>query len=217
MFLSGYPLMIEDIKNYRKINSKLPATPDISTFGIDISTGFRGEGIASATGIALAEKIYEEKYNYKVKGFFDKTKLPKLFDYYTYVLIDDEEIMEGLNYEAASFAGNYGLGKLIVLWDTSGITKDGPISKSFYDDTLSRFSALGWSTKTVKNGNSVTEIASAIRKAKQGSQNSMQGNQKVECYYLTDVTFYKAFKLLNVTTNYDIEVVEFVKNASTVE
>ena len=167
MFLCGYPFMLDDLKSYRKLNSKLPATATLGTPGIDISTGFPSDGLASATGIALAEKIYEEKYNYKVKGFFDKTKLPKLFDYYTYVLIDDEEIMEGLNYEAASFAGNYGLGKLIVLWDTSGITKDGPISKSFYDDTLSRFSALGWSTKTVKNGNSVTEIANAIRKAKQ--------------------------------------------------
>ena len=80
MFLSGYPLMIEDIKNYRKLNSKLPGTPDFSTFGIDVSTGFPGEGLASAVGIALAEKIYEEKYNYKSKGTFDKIRLNKLFD-----------------------------------------------------------------------------------------------------------------------------------------
>ena len=167
MFLCGYPLMLDDLKAYRKLNSKLPATATLGTVGIDISTGFPSEGFASATGIALAEKIYEEKYNYKSKGLFDKTKLPKLFDYYTYVLIDDEEVMEGLNYEAASFAGNYGLGKLIVLWNTTGVTKDGPISKSFYDDTLSRFSSLGWGTRTVKNGNSITELMSAIKGAKQ--------------------------------------------------
>ena len=167
MFLCGYPLMLDDLKAYRKLNSKLPATATVGTVGIDISTGFPSEGFASATGIALAEKIYEEKYNYKSKGLFDKTKLPKLFDYYTYVLIDDEEVMEGLNYEAASFAGNYGLGKLIVLWNTTGVTKDGPISKSFYDDTLSRFSSLGWGTRTVKNGNSITELMSAIKGAKQ--------------------------------------------------
>ena len=167
MFLCGYPFMLDDLKAYRKLNSKLPATTTLGTVGIDISTGFPSEGFASATGIALAEKIYEEKYNYKSKGLFDKTKLPKLFDYYTYVLIDDEEIMDGLNYEAASFAGAYGLGKLIVIWNSTGITKDGPISKSFYDNTLSRFSSLGWSTKLVKNGNSVSELSNAISKAKQ--------------------------------------------------
>ena len=167
MFLSGYPLMIEDLKNYRKAGCKLPATATIGTPGIDISTGFPSEGFASATGIALAEKIYEERYNYKSKGLFDKIRLPKLFDYYTYVLIDDEEIMDGVNYEAASFAGKYNLGKLIVLWNTSGITKDGPIDKSFFDDTLSRFSSLGWSTRYVKNGNSISEIGNAIKKAKE--------------------------------------------------
>ena len=167
MFLSGYPFMIDDLKAYRKFNSKLPGTPTLGTTGIDISTGFPSEGFASATGIALAEKIFEEKYNYKSKGLFDKEKHPKLFDYYTYVLIDDEEIMDGVNYEAASFAGAYGLNKLIVIWNTSGMTKDGPISRSFYDDTLSRFSSLGWDTKIVKNGNSVVELTNAIKKAKQ--------------------------------------------------
>ena len=166
MFLSGYPFMIDDLKAYRKLNSKLPGTPTLGTTGIDISTGFPSEGFASATGIALAEKIFEEKYNYKSKGLFDKEKHPKLFDYYTYVLIDDEEIMDGVNYEAASFAGAYGLNKLIVIWNTSGMTKDGPISRSFYDDTLSRFSSLGWNTKIVKNGNSVVELTNAIKKAK---------------------------------------------------
>ena len=167
MFLCGYPFMLEDLKSYRKYGSKLPATATLGTPGIEISTGFPSEGFASACGIALAEQIYENRYNYKSKGLFDKNKLPKLIDYYTYVLIDDEEIMDGLNYEAASFAGNYHLGKLIVLWDTSGVTKDGPIKDSFYDDTLSRFSSLGWSTKLVKNGNSVLELSNAIKKAKE--------------------------------------------------
>ena len=167
MFLCGYPFMIEDLKAYRKYGGKLPSTATLGTPGIEISTGFPSEGFASATGIALAEAIYEQKYNYKSKGLFDKVKLSKLIDYYTYVLIDDEEIMDGLNYEAASFAGNYRLGKLIVLWDASGVTRDGPIDSSFYDDTLSRFSSLGWSTKIVKNGNSVSELSSAIKKAKE--------------------------------------------------
>ena len=167
MFLSGYPFMIEDLKAYRKLGGKFPATATLGTPGVEISTGFPSEGFASACGIALAEKIYEEKFNYKSKGLFDKNKFSKLIDYYTYVLIDDEEIMDGVNYEAASFAGNYKLGKLIVIWDASGMTKDGPTAKSFYDATLTRFESLGWSTKYVKNGNSVTELSNAITRAKQ--------------------------------------------------
>ena len=170
IFLAGYPLMMDDLKAYRKFGSKMPATPTLGMPAVDISTGFPSEGFASAVGIALAEKIYEEKYNYKDKGFFDKNRLPKLIDYYTYALIDDEEIMDGVNYEAASFAGNYQLGKLIVIWDSSGMTKDGPIQKSYYDATLSRFAAHGWSTKYVKNGSSVVEISNAIKKAKQDTK-----------------------------------------------
>ena len=169
MFLSGYPLMIDDIKNYRKLNSKLPGTPELSTFGIDMATGYKGEGIASAVGIALAEKIYEEKYNYKRKGPFDKVKLNKLFDYYTYVLCDDEDLTEGVSYEAASFAGAYSLGKLILLYNSTKITKDGDITRTFTESVSGRFSSLGWQVINVKNGNSVAELNSAIKKAKQNT------------------------------------------------
>ena len=169
MFLSGYPLMIEDIKNYRKLGSKLPGTPELNTFGIDIATGFKGEGIASAVGIALAEKIYEEKYNYKRKGPFDKIKLSKLFDYYTYVLCDDEDLTEGISYEAASFAGAYSLGKLIVLYNSTKVTKDGDITRTFNESISGRFSSLGWQVINVKNGNSVNELNNAIKKAKQNT------------------------------------------------
>ena len=166
MFLSGYPLMIDDLKNYRKYGSKTPGHPDIKTLGVDLSTGYSGEGLASAVGIALAEKIYEQKFNYKSKGMFDKNKLPKLIDYYTYVLVSDGDLMEGVSYEAASFAGTYKLGKLIVLYDSNDVTTDGPTSKTFTEGILSRFSALGWDTHYVKNGTSVSEIDKAIKAAK---------------------------------------------------
>ena len=166
MFLSGYPLMIDDIKNYRKIGSKTPGHPDLKTPGIDLATGYSGEGLATAVGIALAEKIYEQKYNYQSKGIFDKNKLGKLFDYYTYVLVSDGDLMEGISYEAASFAGTYKLGKLIVLYDSNDITADGPINRTFDEGVLSRFAALGWDTQFVKNGSSVSEIDNAIKKAK---------------------------------------------------
>ena len=170
MFLSGYPLMIDDLKNYRKFESKTPGQPEIKTPGVDLNTGLCGEGLASAVGIALAEKIYEEKYNYKSKGFFDKNKLSKLFDYYTYVLVGDGDLMEGVSYEAASFAGTQQLGKLIVLYDSNDISENGPISNTFNEGVLSRFSSMGWQTIFVKNGSSVNEIDKAIKKAKSDTE-----------------------------------------------
>ena len=170
MFLSGYPLMIDDLKNYRKFESKTPGQPEIKTPGVDLNTGLCGEGLASAVGIALAEKIYEEKYNYKSKGFFDKNKLSKLFDYYTYVLVGDGDLMEGVSYEAASFAGTQQLGKLIVLYDSNDISENGPISNTFNEGILSRFSSMGWQTIFVKNGSSVNEIDKAIKKAKSDTE-----------------------------------------------
>ena len=167
MFLCGYPLMIDDLKNYRKFDSKTPGHPDmLKTPGVELSTGLSGEGLATAVGIALAEKIYEEKFNYKTKGMFDKTKLGPLIDYNTYVLVSDGDLMEGISYEAASFAGTYHLGKLIVLYDANEVSTDGPINKTFNEGVLSRFAALGWDTQFVKNGTSVNEIDKAIKKAK---------------------------------------------------
>ena len=174
MFLSGYSLMLDDLKMYRKLNSKTPGHPTLGiTPGVDLTTGLSGEGLATAVGIALAEKIYENRYNYKSKGLFDKSKLGKLFDYYTYVLVGDGDLMEGVSYEAASFAGTYGLGKLIVLYDSNNVTVDGSTTKTFSESVLSRFSALGWDTHEVKNGNSVGDIDKAIKKARQSSSPSI--------------------------------------------
>ena len=167
MFLCGYPFMIDDLKNYRKLGSKTPGHPTIEiTPGIDLSTGYSGEGLSTAVGMALAEKIYESKYNYKSKGLFDKNKLGKLFDYNIYVLVSDGDLMEGVSYEAASFAGTYGLNNLIVLYDSNDVTADGKIDNTFSEGVLSRFSSLGWDTNLVKNGNSVSEIDKAIKRAK---------------------------------------------------
>ena len=166
MFLCGYPLMLEDLKNFRKFNSKTPGYPSINTPGVDISTGYSGEGLANAVGFALAERIYEQKYNYRTSGFFDKNRLGPLFDYYTYVLVSDADLMEGVSYEAASFAGTYHLGKLIVLYDANNVSGDGPLNRTFTEDVLGRFASMGWDTHLVKNGNSVSDIDKAIKKAK---------------------------------------------------
>lgn len=165
MFLSGYPLTIEDLKSYRRLNSKTPGHPEISTMGVDVSTGPLGEGFATAVGIALSEKIYENKFNLKKKNIFDN-KTKNLVDYYTYVLVSDGDLMEGISYEAASLAGTWKLEKLIVLYDSNKVTLDGSTDNVFDEDVFGRFSSMGWHTQHVKNGKSVKDIDKAIKKAK---------------------------------------------------
>ena len=161
MFLSGYPLMIDDLKNYKKFGSKTPAYPSIKTPGVDVSTGPLGEGLATAVGMALAEKRLEALYNQTGKG-----KVSKLFNYNVYVLASDGDLMKGISYEAASFAGTLGLDNLIVLYDSNEVSSDGEVKNTFSESVLSRFSSMGWSTFYVKNGSSVSEINKAIEKAK---------------------------------------------------
>ena len=166
MFLSGYPFMIEDLKNYRKLNSKTPGNPDISTPGIEVTTGPLGQGFATSVGLALGEKILEEKYNAKLKNGKPDKKIGKLFDYNIYVLVSDGDLETGISYEAASFAGTHKLGNLIVLYDSNNISIDGNINKTFSENVLARFSSMGWDTQIIKNGSSVSEIDKAIKKAK---------------------------------------------------
>jgi transketolase len=163
MFLSGYPLMIDDLKNYKQLGSKTPAYPSINTLGVDLSTGPLGQGFATAVGMALAEKKLEALYNDNSKG---KAKLGKIIDYRIYTLVSDGDLMKGISYEAASFAGTMGLDNLIVLYDSNGVSSDGDVRRTFSESVLSRFSALGWNTISVKNGNSASEINKAIEKAK---------------------------------------------------
>lgn len=165
MFLTGYPFMIDDLKNYRKYSSKTPGNPEIKTPGIEVTTGPLGEGFATSVGLALAEKIYEEKYNAKKNGKPDK-KIGKLFDYKVYTLVSDGDLETGISYEAASFAGTFKLGNLIVLYDSNDISIDGNVNKTFSESVLGRFQSLGWDTHFVKNGNSVSEIDKAIKKAR---------------------------------------------------
>ncbi|MBR4830693.1 MAG: transketolase [Bacilli bacterium] len=161
MFLTGYPLMIDDLKNYKQLGSKTPAYPSINTLGVDLSTGPLGQGFATAVGMALAEKKLEALYNDK-----SKSKIGKLIDYNVYVLVSDGDLMKGISYEAASFAGTMGLDNLIVLYDSNEVSSDGEIKRTFSESVLSRFSSMGWNTIFVKNGNSSSEINKAIEKAK---------------------------------------------------
>lgn len=165
LFLSGYQFTVEDLKNYRRLNSKTPSHPEFGTIGVDASTGMLGEGFATAVGMALGEKILEERFNKKPKNAFDK-KTKKLIDYYTYVLASDGDLMEGISYEAASFAGNLKLGKLIVLYDANKSSMDTNTNKNFTESISSRFMSQGWHVQIVKNGKSISEINKSIEKAK---------------------------------------------------
>ena len=147
------------------LNSKTPSHPEFGTVGVDASTGMLGEGFATAVGIALGEKILEERFNKKPKNVFDK-KTRKIIDYHTYVLASDGDLMEGISYEAASFAGNLKLGKLIVLYDANKSSMDTNTNKNFTESISSRFMSQGWHVQIVKNGKSISEINKAIEKAK---------------------------------------------------
>ena len=161
MFLCGYPLMVDDLKNYKQLGSKTPAYPNMNTLGVDLTTGPLGNGFATAVGMALAEKKLEGLYNDR-----SKSKLEKLIDYKVYTLVSDGDLMKGISYEAASFAGTMGLDNLIVLYDSNEVSSDGEIKRTFSESVLSRFSSMGWNTIYVKNGNSSNEISKAIEKAK---------------------------------------------------
>ncbi|MGI6324499.1 MAG: transketolase [Bacilli bacterium] len=165
LFLAGFDLTIDDLKAFRRVDSKTPGHPEYGvTSGVDMTTGPLGQGFASAVGMAMAERYLATKYNVKKKNIFDPNL--SIFDYYTYVLCSDGDLMEGVTYEAASLAGTLGLGKLIVLYDSNDVSLDGTLDKTFTEDVLTRFSAMGWHTQLVKNGEDINAIDKAIAKAK---------------------------------------------------
>jgi transketolase len=132
LYMSGFDLNISDLKNFRKLNSLTPGHPEVNvTPGVDATTGPLGQGIGNAVGYALAERYYRELFSkYESEN--------NLIDYYTYVLCGDGDLMEGVSYEALSFAGTQGLDKLIVLYDANNISLDGPISMSVNEDVVNR-------------------------------------------------------------------------------
>ena len=159
LHLFGF-LDIEDLKNFRQFGSRTPGHPEISTAGVDASTGALGQGIANAVGLALAEKMLT-RYN---KPRFN------IYDHYTYCLVGDGDLMEGISYESASFAGRYGLNKLIVLYDSNRISLDGRTSMTSNDDIKLRFESCNWNVQIVADGNDCDSILSAIEQAKQSNK-----------------------------------------------
>ena len=161
LFMSGFPLTISDLKNFRKYGSKTPGHPEVFvTPGVDVSTGPLGEGFATAVGMAIGEAYLNQKF---------KSNKTSLIDHYTYCLCSDGDLMEGISYEASAIAGNLGLGKLIVLYDSNNVSLDGDTKDTLSENVLDRFKALNWDTHLVLDAYDLEALDDAIVKAKEES------------------------------------------------
>jgi len=162
LHLSGYNVSIEDLKSFRKLNSKTPGHPEFGhTDGVEATTGPLGQGIANAVGMAMAEAHLAAKFN--------QLKFP-VIDHYTYTLVGDGDLMEGISYEAMSMAGHMKLGKLIALYDSNDISLDGELNLSFSENIQKRAESANWQYLRVEDGNDVDEVTKAIEKAKQNTE-----------------------------------------------
>lgn len=157
LHLYGYDLPMEEIKRFRQLHSQTPGHPESTlTKGIEVTTGPLGQGFANGVGVAMAEAFLAATYNRP--GY-------KLIDHFTYGIVSDGDLMEGIASEAASLAGHLQLGKLIYLYDDNHISLDGPTSLAFTEDVLARFDAYGWHTQRVTDGNDLQGISEAIGRA----------------------------------------------------
>ncbi|CEI96137.1 Putative Transketolase TktA [Rhizopus microsporus] len=159
LHLAGYDVTMDDLKNFRQLDSKTPGHPEVNdTPGIEVTTGPLGQGISNAVGLAAAEAHFAATYN--KPGY-------ELFNNNTFVILGDGCLQEGVSAEAISLAGHWKLGKLIALYDDNAITIDGSTEVSFTEDVLQRFQACGWHTLVVSDGdNDITAIQKAIEEAK---------------------------------------------------
>ncbi len=158
LHLSGFDLTIDDLKNFRQLGSRTPGHPEnFHTPGIETTTGPLGQGFANGVGMAIAESHLSATFN---KPGFD------VVDHFTFAIVSDGDLMEGISHEAASLAGHLKLGKLIYLYDDNKISIDGSTDLSFTEDVTGRFVAYGWQVLDVKDGNDVEGIQAAIEQGK---------------------------------------------------
>ncbi len=158
LHLTGYPLTIDDLKQFRQWASHTAGHPEYNpAIGIETTTGPLGQGFANGVGMAMAERYLAGRYNRP--GF-------KLFDYNIYAICGDGDMMEGITNEAASMAGHLGLGSLVYLYSDNKITIEGSTDIAFTEDVAARFTALEWHVQRV-DGNDLAEIDEAIGRAKE--------------------------------------------------
>ncbi|HEX8493889.1 MAG TPA: transketolase [Pyrinomonadaceae bacterium] len=157
LYLTGYDLPLDELKNFRQWNSKTPGHPEnVLTPGVEITTGPLGQGFANGVGMAMGAAHLAARFN--------QPEFP-VIDHYVYAIVSDGDLMEGVASEAASLAGHLGLGKLIYLYDDNKVTIEGFTDLAFTENVPRRFEAYGWHTSTVEDGNDLAGIESAIRDA----------------------------------------------------
>ena len=159
LYLTGYvDICLDDLKNFRQLGAKTAGHPEYGHLaGIDMTTGPLGQGITSAVGMALAERIIAAKYGEDVCS------------HYTYVIAGDGCLMEGISEEAISMAAHLGLNKLIVFWDNNNITIDGSVSAANSTDQIKRFQAVGWNTIEI-DGHNYDQIEQAVAAAQKSDK-----------------------------------------------
>ena len=165
LHLTGYDLSIDDLKQFRQLHAKTAGHPEYGYApGIETTTGPLGQGIANAIGFAFAEKILAANFN---------KPNHEVIDHYTYCLLGDGCMMEGISHEACSLAGTLGLGKLIAFYDDNGISIDGHVEGWFADNTPQRFEAYGWHVIPNVDGHDSAALTAAVEQAKKSNKPSL--------------------------------------------
>lgn len=158
LHLNGYNISMDDLKEFRQLHSKTPGHPEYGdTDGVETTTGPLGQGFANAIGMALAEKVLAAKYN---------TEKHNIVDHYTYTIMGDGCMMEGITSEAASLAGHLGLDKLVAIYDDNNISIAGSTNLAFTESTADRFKAFGWQVIENIDGHNIEQLRDAINQAK---------------------------------------------------
>jgi len=162
LHLTGYPMTIEDLKSFRQLHAKTAGHPEFDPqLGIEMTTGPLGQGLATAVGMALAEKMLGAQFN--------QPEFP-IIDHYTYVFVGDGDLMEGVSHESCSLAGTWDLNKLIVIWDDNKISIDGDTHDWMTTNVPERFKAYGWHVIENVDGHQAEAIDQAIRQARSNQQ-----------------------------------------------
>lgn len=162
LYLTGYDLSLDDIKQFRQWGSKTPGHPEFGlTAGVETTTGPLGQGVANSVGMAITERWLESRYNKDGE---------KLIDYRVYAICGDGDLMEGVSQEAASIAGHLGLSNLIWIYDNNNITIEGNTSLAFSEDVATRFRGYHWNVLHVNDANDLSLLERAIREAQKESE-----------------------------------------------
>jgi transketolase len=165
LHLCGYDLSLDELKNFRQWESKTPGHPEYwCAPGVEATTGPLGQGFGMGVGMAIAERFLAARYN--------KKDYP-LIDHYTYAVVSDGDLMEGVSSEAASLAGHLGLGKLIYLYDDNHVSIEGSTDLTFTEDVCKRFEAYRWHVQRVSDGNDLNAIETAVKKAQKDKRPSL--------------------------------------------